>query len=203
MVQLAKADWLALYILGLFHLGCFWRFYLRNPYWYARGEALEQGFSSSILLGRWLRGQEKWGHDPYYYADPLALPFLSNFYPPHMAQAWLGSFLNLNQAWIVYWGMMVSHYLVASLLTFILLRFIFSPLQAICGTITLSYLPYAMKHNSSIVYTHAWLVILLITAAVRNPWWYGISLGMVILAGYWPLALMGIPLSWVIWFLGL
>ena len=200
---MAKADWLALCGLGCFHLGCFWRFYLSNPYWYARGEALEQGFSSSILLGRWLRGQGKWGHDPYYYANPLALPFLSNFYPPHLAQAWLGSFLSLNQAWVLYWGAMVLHFLLSSIGCYLLMVSPLGRLQAFIGAMTLSVLPYAMKHNSSIVYTHAWLVLMVLSAMQHITWCYGISLGMVLLAGYWPLALMGVPLSWVVWCWGL
>ena len=201
---MGRTDWFVLCGLSLFHLGCFWRFYLSNPYWYARGEALEQGFSSSILLGRWLRRQEKWGHDPYYYADPSALPFLSNFYPPHLAQAWIGSFLSFNQAWIVYWGTMVLHFLFGSLVIYHLLsRSCFSIPQSLFGAVTLSYLPYTMKHNSSIVYTHTWLMITLLAAAVQATRCYGISLGMVLLAGYWPLALMGIPLSWLVWCWGL
>ena len=150
MVQLAKADWLALYGLGLFHLGCFWRFYLKNPYWYARGEALEQGFASSVLLGRCLRRHEV-VDDPYYYPDYRALPFLSSYYPPHVIQAWIGSFLTLNQAWVVYWGTMVLHFLGASIFAYILLEPLQSSLTQLFGAVTLSYLPYSLKHNSSIV----------------------------------------------------
>ena len=157
-----------------------------------------------MLLGRWLRGQEQWGHDPYYYANPLALPFLSNFYPLHLAQAWIGSFLTLNQAWVVYWGMMVLHFLLASVVAwFLLASYSMTLLMRFLAAITLSYLPYAMKHNNSIVYTHTWLVLLVLAAAAKMTWCYGISLGMALLAGYWPLAVMGIPLSWMVWLLGL
>ena len=202
---MGRTDWLALCGLGLFHLGCFWRFYLKNPYWYARGEALEQGFASSVLLGRCLRRHEV-VDDPYYYPDYRALPFLSSYYPPHVIQAWIGSFLTLNQAWVLYWGTMALHFLVGSIMALQLLLKppLAFPLPVACfGAITLSYLPYAMKHNSSIVYTHAWLLVLILTAALRLTWCYGISLGMVLLAGYWPLAMMGIPLSWAVWFWGL
>lgn len=188
-------------LLGLYHLLLFRHVYFLNPYVYATSEALEQAFASSILLGRCLRHPQV-VHDPYYYPDYLALPFLSSYYPPHLFQAWVGSWLSLNGAWRVYVGTMVAHFLLCSWSVYILcLRSAMSPWAAMFAAVTLSSLGYAMKQNSSIIYTCAWVPILLLAAPLHSTGLFGISLGMLLLAGYWPVALYTLPLACWLWLL--
>jgi hypothetical protein len=191
----------AIFFLTCYHLLLFRHFYFQNPFIYARSEALEQGFASSILLGRSLYAG-KLPVDTYYYPDYLALPFLSSFYPPHMASAWIATFLPLNQAWMLYAFTMVSHFWLASVSVYILASNMgAAPLTAGFASLTLSSLGYAMKQNSCIVYTLAWIPTFLFTASLQSSLLCGISLGMMLLAGYWPIALYVIPLGCLCWLL--
>lgn len=190
----------ALVWLVAFHLLFFRKFYFQNPYCYATSEALEQGFSSSVLLGRAVRLRQFPPRDVYYYPVYDGLPFLSTYYPPHILQAWIGSWLPLNQAWILYVFTMVLHFLGASVACYCLLsRCSMSPLVAGCGAITISHVGYSMKQNSSIVYTLTWVPILLLGAMDNSVGVFGISMGMMLLAGYWPVALYAIGLGCLCW----
>ena len=106
-----------------------------------------------------------------------------------MVQAWIGSYLPLNQAWILYSLTMVLHYLFASIIALVLLSHFTTPLLALFGAITLTHFSYCIKQNSSIAYTLSWFPLLLLGARVHSIHIFGISLGMIILAGYWPLGI--------------
>lgn len=186
------------------HLLIWRKFYFMNSFCYATSEALEQGFACSRLLGTHLRTHGLWTlkgvDDPYYYPDHSGLPFLSTYYPIHRVQAWVSSFLPLNSAWWLYSATMVSHCLFSAIACYMAFHQIWTSDTAIFGAIMCSCLPYAMKQNSCIVYTHSWLVILAAASLTNNTVLYGISFGMALLAGYWPLVWLGVPISWVLWF---
>lgn len=187
-------------LLGSYHLLLFRAFYFQNPYVYATSEALEQGYASFLHLGRELRRGRLLPHDPYYYPDYASLPFLSSFYPPHMVSAWLATFLPLNQAWIVYCLTMVSHFYLASVSVYILaIHMGYAPLSAGFASVTLSTLGYAMKQNASIVYTLSYIPMMIMASMLKVWWLFGTSLGMILLAGYWPIALPAIGLGCLIW----
>ena len=191
------------WLLGLilFHLIFFRRFYFINPYTYARSEPLEHEFPSSRLLGENLRKGRLVFNDPYFWGDFNAQPINSSFYPPHMVQAWIGSFLPLDKAWILYSLTMVVHYLLASFFAYLLfLTWSYSNLISVFGAITFTHFSYCIKQNSSIVYTLSWMPLILLGAYLHSTIIFGISLGMIILAGYWPLGIyMGVAgsLSWL------
>ena len=190
----------ALVLLTCWHLLLFRYFYFINPYHYATSELLEQVFPSWLHLGRCLR-ERRLVSDPYYYHDYPALPFLSSFYPPHMASAWLGSFLPLNQAFCLLCLTMVSHYWLASVSVYILvISMEHAPLTAGFASVLCSSLPYTMKQNSSIIYTTAWVPVYLWAASAQDIWLSGISLGMMLLAGYWPIGLYTVPIGCCLWF---
>jgi len=193
-----------IWLLTLYHLALFRRFYFQNPYCYATSEALEQGYASFLHLGRELRQGHLVPHDPYYYPDFASLPFLSSFYPPHMAAAWLASFCTLNQAWILYVFTMVSHCWLASVSVYILVTNMgLAPLPAGFASLTLSNLGYAMKQNSSIIYTASWVPLFLLASIAYWPMSYGISLGLMLLAGYWPISLPATVLGILLWVINL
>lgn len=183
--------------LVLFHLVFFRKFYFINPYYYARGEVLECEFPSSRLLGEALRRGELPG-DPYYYPHYTALPFKSSFYPPHMLQAYLGSFLAVDSAFILYWCVLLLHYLLASVGAYLLFSSYGSAI-ALFGAITLTHSGYCVKQTSSLVYTIAWIPWMLLGATHGNPILFGLPMGLCILGGYWPLALYGIPFACLYW----
>ena len=184
-----------------FHLIFFRRFYFINPYTYARSEPLEHEFPSSRLLGENLRRGKFAFHDPYFWGDFNAQPINASFYPPHMVQAWIGSFLPLDKAWILYSAMMVFHYLLASIFAYTLFNSLkVSATLAFFGAVTLTHFSYCIKQNSSIAYTLTWLPLLLLGSLSHSTTTFGISLGMIILAGYWPLGIyMGVAgcLAWL------
>ena len=188
--------------LSLFHVCFFRRFYFQNWYINARGEPLEWEFPASRLLGEQLR-QNFWltkVDDSYYLSDYTGLPYTASFYPPHRLQAWLGSFLSLNQAWVLFNLMMVSHFWLASVSVYILARSMgVAPWSAGFVSLTLSYLPYAVKQNNCIVYTLAWIPTLLFSAMTHQITTFSVSLGMMLLAGYWPLALPALWLGCLAW----
>lgn len=192
----------ALVLLTCYHVLLFRHFYFINSYRYATSELLEQVFPSWFHLGRSLR-QGRWVvDDPYYYADYPSYPFLSTFYPPHMVSAWLGSFLPLNQAFLLLCLTMVSHFWLASVSVYTLATAMgAAPLPAGFASVTLSSLGYAMKQNSCIVYTLAWIPPFILGCMEHFVILSGTSLGMMLLAGYWPITLPTIGLGWILWIL--
>ena len=183
------------------HLLTFGRCYTQ-PYRYATSEPLDTAFPSSRLLGEALR-HGRLVHDPYYYPHYECLPFLSTFYPPHMLQAWVGSFIGVDGAWRLYLATMAAHFLGCALGSYALLVVSgLPPLMSSFGAISCSLLPYGVKQNSTIIYTCAWVPVLILTAVGHYWGVYGISLGLMLLAGYWPIALYAIPVSWLAWLLG-
>ena len=177
----------------LFHLVFFRRFYFQNPYVYFTSEPADTAFPSLRLLGR--RGPD----DPYYYPDFRSIPFLQSYYPPTRVLAWLTKSWPLNAAFVAYSAMMAGHYYMASCACYWLLSGGHSTGMALFGAVTLSHLGYAVKQNACINCTVAWLPVLLLAAAQQNVELCGISLGMSLLAGYWPLALYCIPLAGLVW----
>ena len=176
-------------LLTLFHLVFFRRFYWEQPYHGSTAEVLETYLGSSRLLGEWLRGYRRWGDDPYYYANPTALPFLSTCYPPHLLQAYLGSWLSLNGAYRLLIGTMVLHYWLSSISVYILLTrwSALSPSLAGLAALSLSYSVSSVKPTPCLVYTMSWIPSYLLSMANHCWWLSGISLGMMLLAGYWPM----------------
>lgn len=194
-----------IFLLICIHLLMFRKFYFQNPYIDARGEPLEMEFPAWIHLGREIRHHGFFRvrvHDPYYFQEYHGFPILATYYPPHRISAWLSSFLGLDHAWILFRGMMVSHFLIGSIAVYVIFTILtMEPIIGVLNAITLSYLAYAMKQNCSIVYTLSWLTILLCSGLSHNMILFGTSLGMALLAGYWPLIPGVFLLSCLAWLL--
>ena len=195
----------ALLLITVYHAVLFRHFYFQNADTYARGEFLEQGFSSSRLLGEHLRRYGFFSlrpvHDPYYYgADYSALPFTQTYYWPHRLQAWVGSWLTLGHAFRLYSLTTVLHCWLASVSVYTLASAMgHAPLSAGFASVTLSSLAYALKPNASIVSTLAWVPVYLLSCSLTSTMLTGISVGMMLTAGYWPLALPLLPLGCWLW----
>ena len=186
----------------LFHLAFFRRFYLQNPFIYATGEPLELEFPAGRYLGECLRRGKLPHDDPYHFPYYTSLPILSSYYPPHQFISWLQSMLPLNLAWLVHsWGT-VLHYLWASIGAFLF----FSAMSmnswiSFFGAITLTHCGYAVKQNAPIIYTLSWIPWVLYASQIHDPILWGISTGLMLLAGYWPIALYVIPCAIFYWLL--
>ena len=188
----------AVLLLTLYHVLLFRQYYGGHPYQLAGGEWLEQGFTSWLHLGRFRLLQRP--VDPYYYPDYDALPFLSSYYPPHRFTARWSQCLNLDQAWVLFLGMMASHYWLCSVSVYILAtRMGHAPLAAGCAAVTLSSAGYALKPNASITCTACWAMTYFWACLAQSWWGSAISLGLMLLAGYWPLAWIALPVGGFLW----
>lgn len=184
--------------LFLFHLLFFRKFYFQNPFHYATSEPLDTAFPSSRLLGEWYRNGCRGQVDKYYYPYYTSIPFLSSFYPPHVVQSWIGTFLSVDVHFILYSLTMVLHFLFASIGAYLLFQG-FGLVPALFGALTLAYMGYNIKQNSCINYTVAWTPWLLLAAETHNPLLFGVSMAMGILAGYWPIWIYMVPLACLYW----
>ena len=186
-------DWyVGLLALAVFHFAFFRQFYFVNPWCYATSELVEQVFPSWRLLGQ--RGAD----DPYYYPHYGAIPFLSALYPPHRLTAWVGSRMSLDHSFLLLCGTLLCHFLWASVGGYLLFRQC-GALVAWCGAVTLTHNAYCVKQNSTIIYTLAWIPWLLHAAYTQQAWLFGVSMGMIILAGYWPIGIYAVGLGCLLW----
>ena len=175
-----------MWVLGLilFHL-VFWKRLYMNPFHFFTGEAAAHEFPSSRLLGECLR-EGKPIKDPYFYHAYTANPINASYYPPHRLQAWIGSYLSLDRAWVVYQGTLMAHYLGSSLVAYYLFG---GGLVGFFGAITLTYMAYNIKQNASIIYTVSWMPVILLGGELKSCYLLALGWGMALLGGYWPLAL--------------
>ena len=188
----------AIFWLTLFHLAFFRKFYFQNPYCYATSEALDTAFPSSHVLGQALR-TGRLVEDDCYYPCYRSLPFLSSFYPPHCLQAMLGAFLPIDARWVLFSLTSVLHFLWSSIGAWLLFSDYPAPWIVFFGAVTFAYMGYSIKQNPSIIYTLAWAPWLLWAANTHRPVWFGLSMGMGILAGYWPVWIPMIPFGGLYW----
>ena len=192
-------------LLTVFHLALYRRQYFDQPYATSTAEVLETYLGSSRLLGEWLRGHRRWGDDPYYYANPTALPFLSLWYPPHRFQAYLGSFRSLNGAFRLLTTTMALHSWLGSMMLYTLLTrwTALSPWPAGCAALAISHLSSSQKPTPCTVYTMSWIPAYLLSMANHCWWGAGISLGMMLSAGYWPMVVVFGGLGCLAWWVPL
>lgn len=189
----------AIIILILFNLIFFRKFYFQNPFCFATSELASTAFPSSRLLGEAIR-KCKLPEDQYYYPYYSSIPFLSTFYPPHMLQAYMGNYINLDTSYVLYIFTLLAHFFWASLGGWVL----FSNMglwPALFGAISIAYMGYCIKQNGSIIYTLAWMPWLLAGAEFHDTTLFGVSLGAMILAGYWPIGIYGGALACLYWLL--
>ena len=191
-------------ILLLAHLLIWRQFYFINPFAYATSECLEQGFSSFILLGRHLRRYGLFSlrdvSDPYYYPHYAGLPFLSSYYLPHRLVAWSTAGWTWNSGFLAYQGLMVAHFLASAVAVLHLSMKAGQTMETgLFTAISLSWAGCWWKQQSSLVYTAAWAPVMLLAASSHQAILLGISGGMMLTAGYWPICLLTFPVALCCW----
>lgn len=170
--------------LVLFNLILFRKFYLVNPFAFATSELVGLYFPHWVHLG------QKGLKDPYYFPYAWCLPVLSCFYPLHLVGALVAKKLSLNFKFILLCLILTLHFLWASIGSLLFFKTIgCTGAIAFTGACALSYFGYALKQNPCIIYTHAWMPWVFLGAYTGSSSIMGLSLGMITLAGYWPLGI--------------
>lgn len=171
------------WFLVAYHFLFFWKFY-RNPYLLCTSELASTFFPHWIWMGRELRQGRFPAQDDIYYKLPGSIPFLATFYPPNLITAWLGSFLSLDKAFLLYMQSILTHYLVGSFLAYYLFGNLFA-------AITLVYAGYCIKlQQPTIAYTLAW-----IPAMFLEGWMGVLGCFMALVAGYYPILVYVLPIA--------
>jgi len=147
----------------------------------SRSELLSTFFPTWLWQGReW----SKWRipkYDPYYWINAYSHPVISTFYPPHAVSALFSSMVRINCAFSAFLWNIFSH---------VIFGFIgWCQLIGPFGAITFTLAGYNWKQQPCFQYTIAWFPWLLLGIAKGNLWLSGISFGMIILAGYYPVGI--------------
>src|SRR3990167_9671662 len=169
-------------LLIAYHFLFFWRIY-SSPFSVARSELLSTFFPSWVHLGR---GEKD---DKYFWGNYDAHPVLSPYYPFQLLGAKLASRISLNQAFKVFTWLVSVHHLFASIGWYYLVLSWSNQYVALFGAVSLAYAGYAIKQQPCVAYTIAWFPWLLLGIATNNLLISGLSFGMVLLAGYYPLGI--------------
>ena len=157
-----------------------------NGFLFARSELLSTFFPTWLWQGsEWLKRKVP-KHDSYW-LNAHAHPVLSTYYPPGILSSMLGNLFGLDTAFKIFVAQILGHYILAFVGYFLLIQAHFGPLVALFGAITFTFQAAHLKQQPCIVYTLAWF-----------PWvaicpWLGVS--MILLAGYYPLAVFLLPTS--------
>ena len=162
----------------------------------SRSELLSTFFPTWIWQGRqWSKGRIP-KYDPYFWINAHSHPVTSTYYPPSaIASALCGSGMLLDRAF----GYLVALLGLHTILCFFWLFFLFQTysgiLVAIFGAITLTFSAYNWKQQPCFIYTISWFPWLLLGISSNNLLLSSSSLGMILLAGYYPIGLQIIAIA--------
>ena len=189
-------------LLILFNLIFFWKIWL-NPFTISRSELLSTFYPSWLYIGRQARKCQSWKTEPCFWLNFHAHPVLSSYYPPHVLTAWIASFLDLDTAFVLLTRTILVHFIWMSFGWYFLLSQSYTSIPLlIFGAITLSYSGYTIKQQPCIIYTIAWFPWILLGIAIHQPFVAGAALGMSLLAGYYPIGIQMLLISFaasVVW----
>ena len=171
-----------------YHALFFRRQYL-EPFRNSTGELLSTHFPHWLWIGRRIADLESWFKDEIYYYNSAGIPFLSCFYPLHLVSAFLGSFMTTDNAFKLLHYLILSHYILMSVLAYTMFHQWWSEAVSLFGAITLTYMAASQRiQNPCIAYTMAWIPGCFIEGPIGS-----LSLGLTILGGYWPVLAYMIP----------
>lgn len=120
---------------------------------------------------------------------------LSAYYPPQLIARFIGGFFALDGQFRVLLLSVVAHYLLASIGWYYLIESWSNSYVALFGAITLTYSAYNIKQQPCIVYTIAWFPWMLYGIATHNLLLSSLTLGLTLLAGYYPIGLQTILIA--------
>jgi len=172
---------LSVFVLGLYNVLFFFKFY-KNPHLNNTSEMGSTFYPYWHWMGEQLKKFKLPFTDSIYYRYPVAIPFLSTLYLPHLITSLIGSFRVLQYS-------ILLHYFLGSTIAFFLFREWASDTVALFGAITLFYSGYSIKiQQPCIIYTMAWI------PGIFFDGWFGIlSMAMCFYGGYYPILIYLMP----------
>lgn len=176
----------AISFLILFNIFFFWEIY-QKPFTLATGELLSTFFPT----WRGPRFNDYWG-------DNYTYPVLSSFYPPQVILKALSEKLSDDRAFRVYVYHLLLHFLFGSIgWYFAILSITSSVWVALLGALTFTYQAFHIRQQPCLVYTISWFPWMLCGLAHASIL-SSIAVGMMLLGGYYPLAIYILPLGFLI-----
>lgn len=156
----------------------------------SRSELLSTFFPTWIWQGReWAKGKVP-KYDPYYWINAHSHPVISTYYPFGIFTSVLGSKnakFKISSAFSLLVTSLGVHVLFGLVGWLMVLSVSYSTSIAIFGATTFILAGYNWKQQPCFQYTVAWFPWILYGIATNNVILAGISLGMMILAGYYPI----------------
>ena len=165
----------------------------------ARSELLSTFFPTWLWQGReWRKGHVP-RYDPHYWFNAHSHPVLSTYYPTHILSAIVGTFLPLDTAFNLYIIHYLLHFVFMLAGWYTVFAASFVNLIALFGAITMTFQACHLKQQACIVYTLSWFPWMLHGLISHNVILSSVSIGMMLLAGYYPLAVFLLPVSLIFW----
>jgi len=130
--------------------------------------------------------------DQIYYQYPGCIPFLATFYPPNLVGAFVSSFVRPDSAFVLFQLIVNLHYLLGSVLWYLVFSQWTTPVIALFGALTLTHAAFMIKIQPCVVYTVNWLPGILLDGPLGM-----VSVVGAILGGYWPYLVYFLPMSLV------
>lgn len=155
----------------------------------ARSELLSTFFPTWIWQGReW----SKWRipkYDPYYWLVADAHPVVSTYYPFSVLFSLIFRVCNIDGRFLAYLLLLLSHVVWGFFGWLNCINYWSTTTCALLGAITFTFSGYNWKQQPCFQYTVAWFPWLLLGIAKHSILLSGISFGMILLAGYYPIGI--------------
>ena len=162
----------------------------------SRSELLSTFFPTWLWQGRqW----SKWRipkYDPYYWINQHAHPVTSTYYPVGILLSYLASWSkDLDVSFRIFSYSLMLHFVGAFFGWFLLCSWFFKPEVALFGALTFTFQGAHLRQQPCIIYTISWFPWMLYGLVTNNVLLSSISIGMIVLSGYYPLAVFLLPVS--------
>lgn len=197
-------------VLFLVNIIFFYKIIFVDHFAYSHSELLSNFFPLYQYIGFTLRSGQLPLWDPYYYFSFVGVSFPGVFYPPNIVVSFVGSFLNMDSAFIVMQLSEVMHYFLASTSMYLLLRGLYVRREgSLIGAISFAYSGFLAKsiQQTVIINTVSWfpLIFLFFIKGIQGnkkaAIFSGLFLSMAILAGYMAITfyMVGVMLFYFLW----
>jgi hypothetical protein len=171
----------------------FYKIIFINHFLYSTAELLSIYFPCSRYIGSCLRQGFFPLWDPYYFLDFVGVSVPGVFYPFNLVVSYIGSFLSLNNSFLLIMADIFLHTFMAGVFMYVLLRkFAVRRVGSLLGAIAFVYSGFVAKSLAEIgiIHTLVWfpLVFLFFVKAVEGRYRYSvyaaIALALAFFAGY-------------------
>lgn len=182
-----------IFLLFIFNIIFFYKFIFLDRFIYSTSELLSNFFPLYQYMGSCLRKGFLPFWDPYYYFDFVGVSFPGVFYPFNILVSYLGSFLSLNNAFVLMQFNEIFHFFLAGLFMYLLLKKLTGSREgALFGAVAFAYSGFVAKsiQQTVIIQTIVWfpLIFLFFIRGIEEKYRFsvfsGIALALAFLAGY-------------------